>query len=130
MEVGLIIGGVLVAGSIFEFIRSRMRSNNNNFTNNKFLVFYDIYGNRNILRLDPNLINRRNSIDIINDNTKQYISTTDLGICTISQESINTGDEVRELNCGHYFKKEYIDIWLSENNVCPICRKNFKLDAD
>lgn len=130
MEVGLIIGGVLVAGSIFEFIRSRTRSNNNNFTNNKFLVFYDNFGNRNILRLDPNLINRRNSIDIINDNTKQYVTTTDLGICTISQESINIGEEVRELNCGHYFKKEYIDIWLSENNVCPICRKNFKLDAD
>jgi len=130
MEIGIAIGGVLIVGSLYEFIRSGIRNRNSNFTNNNFFVFYDNFGNRNILRLDPNLINRRNSINNINENTKVYISTGDLGICTISQEEIKSGDEVRELNCGHFFKKEYIDIWLSENNVCPMCRKNFKLNVN
>ena len=57
---------------------------------------------------------------------KEYIATTDMGLCAISQENITEGTDVRELKCGHFFKKEYIDIWLSENDVCPMCRQNFK----
>ena len=78
--------------------------------------------------LDPNLLKRNNTEEEIENNTKFYTAETELGICTISQENILKGEEVRELNCGHYFKKDYIDIWLSENNVCPMCRKNFKLN--
>ena len=125
MEIGIIAGCVIFAGGMYEFFRPKRR---NQFNNNNFIVFRDNNGNRNILRLDTSVLNRNNSEDTINKNTKKYSAKTNMGICTISQEEIKEGCQVRELHCGHYFKQNYIDIWLSENNVCPMCRKNFKIN--
>jgi len=96
------------------------------YDNSNFLVFYDNNGMRHILRLDVSNWNRNNSQTIIDNSTKEYIATTDMGLCAISQENITEGTDVRELKCGHFFEKKYIDIWLSENDVCPMCRQNFK----
>jgi hypothetical protein len=127
MEIGITVGCILLVGGLYELFRKKR---SNNFDNRNFITFHDNLGNRHILRLDLSILNKNNSQEIIDKNTKEYIALTDLGICTISQEQINSGTSVRELNCGHYFQKEYIDIWLSENNVCPMCRKNFKIASD
>ena len=124
MEIGLIVGGLLCVGGLYELFRKKKRAI---FPNSNFIVFYDNFGQRHMLRLNIDIVNRNNSPEMISNNTKEYISTTNMGLCTISQEEIVPGSAVRELNCGHYFKKEYIDIWLSENNICPMCRKNFKI---
>lgn len=85
-------------------------------------------GQKNILHLARTKLDRINNQEIINNNTKEYITQTEMGMCTFSEEKITTGSPVRILNCGHYFKKEYIDIWLSDNDVCPMCRKKFIIE--
>ena len=48
-------------------------------------------------------------------------------ICPISQYEFEENEEITELICGHYFNKEAIFRWLSnENNICPVCRKEFE----
>lgn len=32
---------------------------------------------------------------------------------------------IRQLDCGHKFHIECIDIWFEKNNSCPLCRKTF-----
>ena len=66
-----------------------------------------------------------NNQEKINKATKRFITDVDKEMCIFSQEIIFKGNEVRQLNCGHYFKLENIDKWLKTNNSCPICRKNF-----
>ncbi|KAJ4765810.1 hypothetical protein LUZ62_031090 [Rhynchospora pubera] len=43
--------------------------------------------------------------------------------CSICLSSIEEGEQVRLLpNCRHMFHKECIDVWLSTNASCPVCR--------
>ncbi|KAJ3701212.1 hypothetical protein LUZ61_004917 [Rhynchospora tenuis] len=43
--------------------------------------------------------------------------------CSICLSSIEEGEQVRQLpNCRHMFHKECIDVWLSTNASCPVCR--------
>jgi len=43
--------------------------------------------------------------------------------CTICLQEYQDTDQVRVLLCKHYFHKNCIDTWLSEQNVrCPLCR--------
>ena len=44
------------------------------------------------------------------------------GICSICRNDYKTLDEITELPCGHKFHKSCLDIWLSNNITCPICR--------
>ena len=80
------------------------------------------------ISIDNLLKNNGNKIDyseIIDDYTKKKIITNnDMDFCSISLEKIKKGDEIRILNCNHYFLKEYIDIWLKHNPNCPLCRKS------
>ena len=48
-------------------------------------------------------------------------------LCVICQNVLRFQDEVRELPCGHVYKKECIDQWfgsihLDEHNNCPLCQ--------
>lgn len=43
--------------------------------------------------------------------------------CPICLMEFNGDDDVRQLNCKHVFHKECIDIWLTLNATCPICRQ-------
>lgn len=46
--------------------------------------------------------------------------------CRISLESINNNDYYYECsNCQNCFKEDIMDLWLQENNICPMCRKNW-----
>mgnify|MGYP001229169245 CR=1 FL=1 len=118
MEVALAFGCVLFVGGVYELIRPKRRSEQQNF-----VVFHDSFGERHILNLDVNTSNN-NLNQRISKNTKSYVCNSNIGICPISQEEIIPGDEVIELKCGHVFKKELAMIWLEHNNVCPLCRKN------
>jgi len=43
--------------------------------------------------------------------------------CSICLSSIEEGEQVRLLpNCQHLFHQECIDVWLSTNASCPVCR--------
>ena len=119
MEVAVVFGCALAVGGLYELFRPKKRTQHQNF-----IVFQDSFGVRHILNMDVNTTNVNSEQDIIN-NTKSYISDTNMGICTISQEEIISGDEVVELNCGHYFKKQFVVKWLEQNNECPLCREKF-----
>lgn len=45
--------------------------------------------------------------------------------CSICKEDIFL-DIIRELNCRHYFHINCIDIWLTENSKCPLCRHDLR----
>jgi hypothetical protein len=45
-----------------------------------------------------------------------------LGECSISQEKFTVGDVCVMLNCGHNFKQEAIERWLTMHGTCPTCR--------
>lgn len=119
MEIAIIFGSALLVGGIYELIRPKRRNNNE-----EFLVFYDSFGVRNILHLNrqDNILNSHDNIDKY---TNSYVSTTDMGVCTISQDNIIPGDDIIELRCGHFFKKEYGVKWLEQHNECPLCREKF-----
>ncbi len=119
MEVAVVFGCALAIGGIYELMRPKRRAQQQNF-----IVFYDSYGVRHILNMDTNTSNI-NSEQEINSKTKSYISDTEMGICTISQEEIVPGDEIIELKCGHFFKKQFAIKWLEQNNECPLCREKF-----
>jgi hypothetical protein len=94
---------------------------------NRVLMIYDYYGNINRITIDELLKNNKDKIDysdILDEITETKIAKEDLENCCISLERIKKGDEIRLLNCKHYFLKKYIDIWLKHNPSCPLCRKN------
>lgn len=47
---------------------------------------------------------------------------TELGECSISQESFEIGDIAISLPCNHCYKEEPIVHWLKMHNTCPVCR--------
>jgi hypothetical protein len=45
------------------------------------------------------------------------------GECLICMDDVYIGDEVVSLPCAHWFHETCAGAWLSEHNLCPICRK-------
>lgn len=54
-------------------------------------------------------------------NIKISKENTNCSICLNNQKD----KVIRQLNCGHKFHIECIDIWFEKNNNCPLCRKTF-----
>ncbi|XP_022884717.1 E3 ubiquitin-protein ligase CIP8-like isoform X2 [Olea europaea var. sylvestris] len=48
--------------------------------------------------------------------------------CAICKDSLNVGDMVKKLPCGHEYHGDCIIPWLVSRNSCPICR--FELPTD
>ena len=74
----------------------------------------------NNLKININLLKDFNEIgyiEINNDNEKQC------AIC-LKKISINKNHKILE-KCNHCFHIKCINMWLENNNNCPICRKNF-----
>lgn len=46
--------------------------------------------------------------------------------CSICLCDYKEGDPLRVLPCKHKFHKPCIDIWLAQNTVCPLCKRDFK----
>lgn len=42
--------------------------------------------------------------------------------CSICLDNISNSD-VKELRCNHKFHRNCINIWLQDNNTCPLCRR-------
>ena len=42
--------------------------------------------------------------------------------CAICLEHFNTGQQIRVLDCGHYYHQECSDPWLEGSATCPKCR--------
>lgn len=42
--------------------------------------------------------------------------------CSICMESVQIGEKVTALPCGHWFHGECIKMWLGEHDTCPHCR--------
>ncbi|KAJ3694222.1 hypothetical protein LUZ60_009702 [Juncus effusus] len=74
--------------------------------------------------LDPQLIAqlpafpyRRTSIDTSTDIDAGSVE------CSICLSVLEEGENVRLIpNCNHLFHQECIDVWLSTNASCPVCR--------
>ena len=48
-------------------------------------------------------------------------------MCPITQTPFESGDEVTELPCNHYFETDAIEHWLKEEKAeCPVCRMKLK----
>lgn len=45
-----------------------------------------------------------------------------LNECAVCLDNFNIGDQMRILNCGHYYHQKCIDPWLSDSRTCPKCR--------
>ncbi len=122
IEIPIIIGSCMCIYLFRELTRKKNRNPNiSNETRNNILVFLDINGR--IIRVERNTENIINSPETIDNNTETSICDNENIICTITQENIQIGTEIRTLPCNHIFNKEKIDIWLEQNNNCPICRK-------
>ena len=65
---------------------------------------------------------KTNNLNYINKKTQIYLNDDSEKICPITKENIELGDEVRILKCGHEYSKNNIDLWLSQNKTCPMCR--------
>lgn len=57
-------------------------------------------------------------------NTNISICVGNYDICIICQFKPNFGDILRTLHCKHLFHINCIDTWLTEHNICPICKQN------
>ena len=55
----------------------------------------------------------------------EYIENKSEDICSICLEKIKINSICKKLSCNHKFHCKCIDIWLSENNNCPVCRHEF-----
>ena len=55
---------------------------------------------------------------------------SELGECSISQESFEIGDIAIYLPCNHCYKEESIVHWLKMHNTCPVCRISLSSLAD
>ncbi len=42
--------------------------------------------------------------------------------CAVCLELFNTGQQIRILDCGHYYHSNCVDPWLSMGQTCPKCR--------
>jgi hypothetical protein len=42
--------------------------------------------------------------------------------CAICLEMFDAGEQMRVLNCGHYYHKQCVDGWLKDGKSCPKCR--------
>ena len=117
IEIPIIIGSCMCFFILIELLKKR----NQTQSQNNLIVFIDQYGR--VISMTRNENNIINSIKKINTFTKVKVCNSEDEVCCITQDYIPIGSEIRVLPCNHKFTKDKIDIWLGENNSCPICRE-------
>jgi hypothetical protein len=53
-----------------------------------------------------------------------FMATGNEGDCTVCIELMKSGDEARQLPCGHAFHRACVDDWLLKRRKCPLCNLN------
>ena len=89
-------------------------------------LFYSAMGINPVGFSDPVLITPTPE-QIDTGSVLQNILTPSDTPCSICQDVINQGDEVRRLNhCHHVFHRNCIDTWYQRNVRCPVCRHDIR----
>lgn len=91
-----------------------------NDTNNNLIVIGNRLENRRI-RVESGLLLK----DLYKNSTVHF--KKEKLLCSICLNE-KTDNITRKLICNHYFHINCIEMWLSDNNNCPICRHNLKVN--
>ena len=100
----------------------------NNIVNNMEInrLFYSAFGIHPGSFNDPVLIVPTPEQIDTGSVIQNMLTPTDVP-CSICQDVINGGDEVRRLNhCHHIFHRNCIDTWYQRNVRCPVCRHDIR----
>jgi hypothetical protein len=60
---------------------------------------------------------------------KEMLGTEGKAECSICMEPVELGTEVTVLPCKHWFHYNCIEMWLSQHNTCPHCRRGIDAPA-
>lgn len=97
---------IMIINCFFIFILIIFSFFKNNLIKYKiFLILYDDF-------ININLYNFKTIINILNNSS-----------CVICFDEFKKDEELRILNCGHYYHIHCINEWIEKNPSCPICRK-------
>ena len=47
--------------------------------------------------------------------------------CTICQSEFIHGENLKILNCQHFYHNNCVEEWLKSNKSCPICKEDVKI---
>lgn len=78
------------------------------------------------MRVNP----RANELDETQVKTFRVADEQDPEFCTICMDVLKNKSKIRELQCGHYFHKECIDMWLKEHSYCCICKREYEFKSE
>lgn len=59
--------------------------------------------------------------------TKSMLGNEDKAECSICMEPVKVGTEVSVLPCSHWFHYDCIEMWLTQHNTCPHCRRGIEV---
>ena len=79
------------------------------------------YSNQAQSRHRLNSINNLPRIQYDEENINEYNLYNNT--CAICLENYETNDEILIFRCNHCFHPDCIEPWISDNNVCPICKQ-------
>lgn len=134
-QIMCIIFGILTIGSLFILLDEHdMKELYISFLSVSFLasIIFIIttniapkYEDSEIQPLEPNKLIQKEPIslkdfDLIIPNLSEYLGEQ----CSICMNSYETYENLRILECKHYFHKQCIEQWLQTRSTCPLCRGN------
>jgi hypothetical protein len=67
-----------------------------------------------------------NNIPVKRENTIKYIEFSverdfTNNLCLICLDTMNTGDDIILIDCGHKYHKDCLLIWFERKKICPEC---------
>lgn len=77
-----------------------------------------------ILTFDPEINKNIVNYEINKLPIQKYNKDMECTDCSVCLELFYDGEDIRVLNCNHYFHKCCIDSWLHTSLRCPICRNS------
>ncbi|KAF9980715.1 hypothetical protein BGZ65_004764 [Modicella reniformis] len=85
--------------------------------------FFSVFRKENMLPKPPKppkTSSQTSSIEYLTLNDPQD------AVCAICLCDYEDEEELRKMNCSHYFHKNCVDKWLKLNRNCPLCNKNLE----
>lgn len=84
--------------------------------------------NQSLYNRNPNkkVASKETIESLVSINYKDLDKEDNTLLCSITQEKFKEDDSIIQLPCSHYFLREAIEKWLTEeSNKCPVCRFTF-----